>query len=208
MALGLLPVVAPPFQLTSLVTGIPAAEYSARFAESPVPLALHILGAIVFCIFGALQFLPRLRLARSRFHRYSGRAVVPAGLAVAVSGVWMTLFHPALSIEGGALFAMRLFFGIAMALSLVLGFVWVRRRNFDRHRAWMTRGYAIGVAAGTQLIFTVPTALLVGPLDENVRAVLMGAGWVVNVAFAEWIIRSSVMTVSASRRSERVKTAA
>ncbi|MGE3192119.1 MAG: DUF2306 domain-containing protein [Microbacteriaceae bacterium] len=203
MALGLLPIVAPPFQLTSLVTGLPVAEYSARFAVSPLPLALHILGAILFCILGALQFLPRLRNTRPRFHRYSGRAVVPAGLAVAVSGVWMTLSNPAPSVDGVALFAMRLFFATAMALFLVLGLVAARRRIFDRHRDWMTRGYAVGIAAGTQLITTVPVALLFGPLGENLRAALMGAGWVITIAVAEWIIRRPVPGTPPDRESER-----
>jgi hypothetical protein len=28
----------------------------------------------------------------------------------------------------------------------------IRRSDLSRHRAWMTRGYAIGLAAGTQAL--------------------------------------------------------
>src|SRR3712207_7388829 len=45
-------------------------------------------------------------------------------------------------------------FGVAMVVTLVLGFRAARRRNFSRHRAWMIRSYAIGLVAGTQ-VFTL-----------------------------------------------------
>ncbi|GAA0934369.1 DUF2306 domain-containing protein [Nonomuraea longicatena] len=76
-----------------------------------------------------------------------------------------------------------------MAASLVLGFAAVRRRDFRRHRAWTMRAYAIGVAAGTQAFTQLPWMLLVGPLDETPRALLVAPGWVINLAVAEWIIR-------------------
>jgi hypothetical protein len=53
----------------------------------------------------------------------------------------------------------------------------------------MTRGYAIGVAAGTQALVSIPWLLLVGPTNELSRAVLMGAAWLMNLAVAEYAIR-------------------
>ena len=66
----------------------------------------------------------------------------------------------------------------------------------------MIRGYAIGLGAGTQVLTHVPWFLLVGQPGEVARAVLMGAGWVINLVVAEWIIRkqparSSVVTAMA-----------
>ena len=83
----------------------------------------------------------------------------------------------------------RLFFGSAMLVSLVLGVVAIRRRDFVRHGAWMTRGYAIGVAAGTQALVISAWLLLVGTPDELTRALLMAAAWVINLAVAEYVIR-------------------
>jgi uncharacterized membrane protein len=191
MALGLLPILAPPFQLTSLTTGVSVAEYGERFATSPVPLALHIIGALTYTVLGALQFNPRLRLGRSRWHQTSGQIVYVAGLAVALSGLWMTLRFSWPPQDGIALFAVRVFFGTAMAALLILGIRAARRRNYRGHRAHMTRAYAIGIAAGTQILTTVPVALAVGPLSHDLRASLLGAGWVINLAVAEWIIRRS-----------------
>jgi predicted membrane protein DUF2306 len=66
----------------------------------------------------------------------------------------------------------------------------IRRRAFASHGAWMTRAYAIGMGAGTQVLTHLPWFLCVdGKPGELPRAVMMGAGWVINVAVAEWIIR-------------------
>ncbi len=56
------------------------------------------------------------------------------------------------------------------------------------HRAWMTRAYAIALAAGTQT-FTLaigPAVLGPGVLAKDVS---LGAAWLVNLAVAEVVIR-------------------
>jgi hypothetical protein len=53
----------------------------------------------------------------------------------------------------------------------------------------MLRGYAIGMGAGTQALALMAGELIAGPPSEFSRALLMGAGWVINLAVAEWIIR-------------------
>jgi hypothetical protein len=58
-----------------------------------------------------------------------------------------------------------------------------------RHRAWMTRAYAIGVGAGTQALTLAAGELIAGPPSELGNALLMGAAWVLNLAVAEWSIR-------------------
>jgi predicted membrane protein DUF2306 len=101
----------------------------------------------------------------------------------------MTVFYPRPDDTGDLLSGLRLVFGSAMALSIVLGFAAIRRRDIARHRAWMIRAYAIGLGAGTQVFTQLPWILLVGPLGKPSKALLMGAGWLINLAFAEWIIR-------------------
>ena len=77
-----------------------------------------------------------------------------------------------------------------MVISIVSAVDAIRRRDFVSHGAWMIRGYAIGMGAGTQVLTHVPWFLLVGQPGEMARAVLMGAGWVINLLVAEWIIRT------------------
>ena len=62
-------------------------------------------------------------------------------------------------------------------------------QSFEMTPQVLLRAYAIGMGAGTQVLTFIPWALLVGPTDEASRAVLMGAGWVINIVIAEMIIR-------------------
>ena len=75
---------------------------------------------------------------------------------------------------------------------LVLAVVAIRQRDFPSHGAWMTRGYAIALGAGTQVFTMLPWVLVFGPIgagDELPRTVLMTAGWVINLGVAEYVIR-------------------
>jgi uncharacterized membrane protein len=185
--LSLVPVAAGADRVGQLAGAAQVTPDNARFFASPVPVVVHIVAASVYCILGAFQFVPRLR--RQRWHRLAGRVLIPCGLAVALSGLWMTLFYPRPADVGTLLTAFRLVFGSAMAASIVLGFLAVRRRDFARHGAWMTRAYAIGIGAGTQVFTHLPWILLVGPVDKLSKALLMLAGWLINLAVAEWAIR-------------------
>ena len=86
----------------------------------------------------------------------------------------MAVFYDLPEGDGDVLLVLRLIFGSAMVVSIVLGLLAIRRRDFVRHGAWMARGYAIGVAAGTQALVSIPWLLLVGPAGELTRAVLWG----------------------------------
>ena len=54
----------------------------------------------------------------------------------------------------------------------------------------MMRGYAIGLGAGTQVLTLMVGEMIAGPPSELSRALLMGAAWVINLAVAEWTIRT------------------
>jgi hypothetical protein len=87
-----------------------------------------------------------------------------------------------------------------MVVSIVLALDAARRRDFAAHGAWMTRGYAIGLGAGTQVLTHLPWFALVGGRPgELPRAVMMGAGWVINVVVAEWIVRREATRAPAAR---------
>jgi uncharacterized membrane protein len=190
IALSFIPVAAGVARLFWLASGVEITPDNARFFAAPLPVVLHILSVTLFCILGAFQFSTGFRRRRSGWHRAAGRIVVAGGLVAALTGLWMTQFYPPVENDGDLLYGFRLLFGSAMVVSIVLGFAAIRRRDIARHRAWMMRGYAIGMGAGTQALVHLPWLLIVGTPGELARALLMGAGWVVNLAVAEWIIRS------------------
>ncbi len=188
--LSLVPVVAGAWRVSQLAIGAEVTDGNARFFDSPAPVLAHIVGATVFCLVGAFQFDHGLRRARPRWHRAAGRAVVLSGLVVAASGIWMTLFYKLPPLDDSALLnGVRLFFATAMGVALVLAVAAILRRKVATHRAWMMRAYAIGVAAGTQAFTHLPLALQGGPVTELGRTAAMTAGWLINLAVAEWLIR-------------------
>lgn len=77
-----------------------------------------------------------------------------------------------------------------MLVSSLLALSAIRQRDFTAHGQWMIRAYAIGLGAGTQVFTHLPWLPLVQRTPgEMPRAVMMGAGWIINVVVAEWIAR-------------------
>lgn len=190
IALSLVPAVAGTVRLSQLAGGAEITAENARFFAAPLPLLLHIPAAIVYSILGAFQFSPSFRRQRRGWHRAAGRILVPCGLVVALSGVWMAQFYPWPAGDGELVYLERLVFGSAMVVSIVLSLFAIRRRDFASHGDWMVRAYAIGMGAGTQVLTHLPWFMLVdGKPGELPRAVMMGAGWAINVVVAEWTIR-------------------
>jgi uncharacterized membrane protein len=189
LLLSAIPLAAGAFRLTQLAGGAEITPANARFFASPLPVLLHIVSAAVYIILGAFQFAPAFRRKWPGWHRAAGRLVVLCGLLAALSALWMTLFYPWPKGDGALLYAFRLLFGSGMVVSIVLGFSAIRRRDVRRHRAWMMRGYALGLGAGTQALTLAAGAVILGPPSELSRALLMGAAWVINLAVAEWAIR-------------------
>ena len=102
--LGLVPILSGSARLVELSGG--PALLPARSDPSSVPLVVHIVSVIVYAVLGAFQFSARLR--RNGWHRRAGRLLVVAGLALAMSAIWMTLYYPR-SDGGDLLYLFRLF---------------------------------------------------------------------------------------------------
>lgn len=188
VALSLVPVLAGTAHLVELGGGPALIPSDARFTASPLPVVVHIVCAALYALLGAVQFAGGFRRRRPGWHRVAGRVLVVAGLGVSASALWLTLFLPPQPGSGPLLFVLRLVFGPAMVATLVLGVAAIRRRDIAAHRAWMTRGYAIALGAGTQALTEGVGGAVLGhsPLALDASR---GAAWVINLAVAEWVIR-------------------
>jgi uncharacterized membrane protein len=190
IALSLVPAIAGTVRLAELASAAPITAANARFIAAPLPVMIHIPAVIIYSILGAFQFSSGFRRRHRSWHRAAGKILIPCGLLAALSGLWMAHFYPWPAGDGELVYVERLVFGSAMVASIVLAVDAIRRRAFVSHGEWMIRAYAIGMGAGTQVLTHLPWFLLVdGKPGEGPRAVMMGAGWVINVAVAEWIIR-------------------
>ncbi len=197
--LTLIPIISGALRITQLSGGPQLRPAEARFTDSPVPVMLHIVSATLFSLVGAFQFVPALRRGRRSWHASAGRVLIPAGFVLALSGLWMATVYPHPVGDGPALLVIRVIFGSAMLICLVLAVRALVRHRYAVHGAWMTRAYALGVAAGTQAVLLIPGSILFGPDDQASRAVAMGAAWVLNLAVAELVIRRRAVRSRARR---------
>ncbi len=201
VALTIIPLTAGSLRLLEVAGGPQLLPANPRIDASPVPLVLHVVAAAVYAVAGAFQFPARVRRGHRAWHRRAGRVLIAAGLVVAGSGLWMTLFYPGAP-GGDLLWTVRLVAGSAVAASIVLGFTAIRRRDIAAHRAWMIRAYALAVAAGTQVFTQGIGEGIFGTTDLS-TGLSVSAGWVVNAAVAEWAIRRP-----GARRVRRARAAA
>lgn len=192
LALGVVPLGLGIAHLVTVATGIDLSAKAAYFLAMPVPIALHVLGAAFYVLLGPLQFSAGLRRRAPLWHRWSGRALVVAGLLVAASAIWMTLTMPHAGGAGDLLLSgARFLFGSAMITAIGIGYTAIRDGNIAAHRRWMARAYAIGLGAGTQVPVLMLAEIIAGPPGELLRACLMIAAWGINLAVAEWALRRS-----------------
>lgn len=185
IAFGLIPILANALRRIAIAVG--ATDTAAGDgAGMPLPVVLHVLGSTVFVVLGALQFSTGFRRRRPAWHRIAGRVALLGALTAAGSGVWLAF--ATFSSSSALLFALRILAASGLAIAIILAFHAIRRRRIAQHRAWMIRAYAIALGAATQ-VFTLGFGEQLFGTGELSVALMNGAGWAINLAVAEWVIR-------------------
>jgi|SRR5579859_1302706 len=124
----------------------PAADLDAHFTSERALVLTHILPAMLFMVLGPLQFVRGLRSRYPQVHRWSGRIFLAASAVVGVSGLKLAFGKTIGGLDEKAAIAL---FGTLFLISLAKALWHALRREFARHREWMIRGYAIGLAVAT-----------------------------------------------------------
>jgi len=158
----------------------------ALFEQKNLRALGHLAGGGIAIVAGALQFSTRLRFERPTVHRNVGKLYL---VAVLVSGVGGALLAP--SSTGGVV----AHFGFGMLAALWLGtslaaFVSVRSGDYQAHRCWMIRSYALCLAA-VMLRLYLPLFGVLGVPFESSYPAISWLCWVPNLIVAEWWIMNS-----------------
>ncbi len=193
LALAFIPVVIGSIRVVQLLGGPEGIEPDARFDAAPAAVVVHVVASIAFAVLGALQFSARTRRRHPAWHREAGRVLVPLALIVAGSALWLTLLYDRKAGTGTLLYSVRLLVAAGMAACIVRGFAAIRRRDISSHRAWMTRAYALALGAGTQPL-TVGFGEAIFGTGVVRTDLMLSAGWGLNLAVAEVLIRRSPRT--------------
>ena len=143
---------------------------------------LHLL----FLLLGPLQFVAAIRARWPKIHRISGRVFIASGFMMAVSAIAINIMFPPF---GGLFKSIAVYvFSVAQIVTLTVALRAILRRDITRHRAWMIRAFAIGLAISTMRIFFIPAYLLYGVPSDFTVGLGMWIGFLVNIAVAEFIL--------------------
>ena len=124
----------------------PAAGLDEHFAREKALTLLHVIPGILFMVLGPLQFVRSLREKHPALHRWNGRIFLTASAVIGVTGLTMALRG---TIGGWDEKSAILIFGSFFLFALGKALWHVLHREFAKHREWMIRGYAVGLAVAT-----------------------------------------------------------
>jgi uncharacterized membrane protein len=116
------------------------------FARYPWLTMVHIVPGALFMVLGPLQLVRRIRSRHIGLHRWSGRVFVASGIVIGGTALIMA---PLMAIGGANETAASTFFAIIFLFALGKAVVHIRRGDVARHREWMLRAFAIGLAIAT-----------------------------------------------------------
>ena len=121
------------------------AAMDAVFAAHCTMTLLHILPALCLVLLLPFWFSPRVRQRQANAHRRITQILFALGAFTAITAMVMNT-HP---IGGTIEVAAILVFNTLFIVSLARSYIFWLRGNIPRHRAWMTRAFAILLGIAT-----------------------------------------------------------
>jgi uncharacterized membrane protein len=148
-----------------------------------VVLLVHIGAMIVAALAGPLQFLRAVRTRRPRLHRITGRLYLAGATVGALAGLYLAPFSASgwISALGFTLLGLGVLATTGRAFWLIV------HGRVQAHREWMTRSYALILAAVTLRLYTPFLEAALG--EQAGYALVAWLCWVPNLLVAEWLIR-------------------
>lgn len=157
--------------------------FPGKFAAHLPTFLLHVLGGTVALVLGPWQFWTRLRNRRPSLHRWLGRVYLVAILVGGATGLYMA------ALAFGGLPTRIGFAGLAVMwlATGVMAYRRVRRGDYEAHREWMIRNYALTFAAVTLRLW-LPLFMLLGFSFVTAYTAVAWLSWVPNLIAVELYI--------------------
>ncbi|MGH3673435.1 MAG: DUF2306 domain-containing protein [Pseudonocardiaceae bacterium] len=124
----------------------PEGSFDRNYALHPVLAYVHILPGVLYLVGAPFQLSRRFRTRHLAGHRRMGRVLLPAGI---VAGVFAFIFGILFSFGGIIEASATVVFAVYFVTALTIAFLAVKNGDITRHRRWMIRAFAIGLAVGT-----------------------------------------------------------
>ena len=177
------------YALTGVIAGIEIVlpQMAYHLPERALFAILHFgVGGLVLVI-GPFQFVPAIRAGWPTLHRWMGRVYVLGCVGSGMAG-----FVLASNTNAGPV--ARTGFSLLAAAWLattIMAFIKARQRNFNEHKRWMIRSYALTLAAVTLRIYLPASMIGFGMSFAQVYPAISFACWVPNAIIAELILRKA-----------------
>ena len=184
-----------------LVTRAFPSELAPSLQVHGFAISLHIVGAILALALGPFQFLARLRGRHPNLHRWMGRLYLLGVLAGGAAGLYLAPFAyggPVARVGFGGL-------GVLWLATGLLAYRAIRARRIGAHRRWMTRNFALTLAAVTLRLW-MPGLEAGGVPFDAAYPVVAWLCWVPNLVVAEAAVRASGRRQVAPVNPERTVT--
>lgn len=161
-------------------------------------IGIHFAAGTILLLFGPLQFLEVIRRRLTWLHRTIGSFYALAAFLAGISGLAFialggTVGGPVMNVGFAG-------YGLSMAVCGLIAPLAAIRGQFDQHRAWVIRLFALAIGSWLfRIEYGFFFALLDGaghqrdfrgPLDQ----IMAFAFYVPNLAVAEWLIRHPIST--------------
>lgn len=146
----------------------------------------HVFTAPLCLVAGFTQFSKRIRRKMPKLHRWSGWLYAVSVIAFAAPSGFVMGIHA----NGG--WPSQLAFCILGGLWLIFTILAVKRAaqgDFEAHRAWMIRSFALALSAITLRAWKWILVGLFHPRPMDVYMLIAWLGWTLNLIVAEIIIR-------------------
>lgn len=124
----------------------PEGSLDHNYALHPVLAYAHILPGVLYLVGAPFQLSRRFRSRHLAWHRRMGRVLLPAGV---VAGVFAFVFGILFPFGGIVEASATAVFAVYFVTALTIAFLAVKNSDITRHRRWMIRAFAIGLAVGT-----------------------------------------------------------
>jgi uncharacterized membrane protein len=168
----------------------PSAALDAVFAAKAGLTRGHVIAGLVLAALMPVQLSARVRRRFPGVHRWLGRTLLVAGIAVGLSGYAMVASPVGGWLEVSAIVV----YATAFLAALLIAWTHIRRGNVARHREWMLRAMAImlGIAATRPVVGAFfATSARTGLSPPQFFGAAFWIGFTSTALAGEWYVRST-----------------
>lgn len=113
--------------------------------SSTIGIGIHFITGGIILILGCVQLFDKVRTKYPKFHRWTGRVYVLASLFTAIGG--LTFIFLKGTIGGWVMDIGFGLYGVLMIITAIKTIQHARAAQFDQHRAWALRLFALAIGS-------------------------------------------------------------